>query len=209
MFKILFWLIILANYAAINLSVVDGFHQGDISLRFQERQAITFISALQLALTAMTAFFTYIIGRILYKSNMERLRDIRIWLISFFVFVFCTADEYFMLHEGVDSSVAKAFFGITKNPHMDGLALMIYGAIALVLFYKFKNEIFRYRQALWLFAVGGVFFAMTTVLDLNSVDQFKIIVEETAKLIAVAFIFLGHIKILIENVNILDHRFNP
>ena len=200
MFGIIFWIVILVNYAAVTYGVFDGVGFEEITFHFQEREAITFLSATQLMLTSFVAVFTYVFGRMLYKKDPARLKLIKFWIISAGVFLFCTLDEYFMAHEGLDGGIATAFFGITENPNLDGVTLSLYGIIGIVLFFKFKEEILRYKNAFLLFCVGGVLFLASITLDIKSEDQFRMILEESAKLFAVAFFFLGHISVLMENM---------
>lgn len=204
MFKKIFWIVILLNYFAINYCIFSGFGFEDVSFLFQEHQPITFISALQLALTSFVALFIYILGRMIYKKDAGHLKLIRIWAISAAVFAFAVIDEYFMLHEGIDGNIATAFFGITKNPHLDGLTLSLYGVVALFLFFRFKEEVLKYKEALLLFVIGGFFFLASITLDIKSTEQFRIILEESAKIIAVGFLFLGHVSILIEHLRKVD-----
>lgn len=200
MFKRIFWIVILLNYAAINYCVFSGPGFAEVSFLFQERQAITFISALELALTAFVALFIYILGRMVYAKNRKRLKLTRIWAISAAVFAFAVIDEYFMLHEGIDGDIATAFFGITENPHLDGVILGLYAVAALFLLFRFKGEVLRYKDAFLLFLIGGFFFLVSIALDIKSTEQFRIILEESAKLIAIGFLFLGHVLILIETL---------
>jgi hypothetical protein len=206
MFKRIFWIVVIVNYFAINYCVSSGAGLGDVSLLFQEHQPITFVSAFQLGLTALIALFIFILGRMLYKKEPGRLRLIKIWAISAAVFTFAVIDEYFMVHEGIDGGIATLFFGITENPHLDGVVLGLYGVGALFLFFSFREEIFRYKGALLLFLVGGVFFLVSIMLDIGSTEEFRIVMEESAKLIAVAFFLLGHVSILIEHLRKVDAR---
>ena len=204
MFKIIFWLVILLNCLAIVGSIFMGLDEGDISFFFQERQTATFLSALQLALISFMALLIYVLGRIIYKKEPGNLKLIRIWIISAAVFTFAVIDEYFMLHEGIDGNIATAFFGITENPHLDGLTLSLYGIVAIFLFFRFKEEILKYRQALLLFVIGGFFFLASITLDIKSTEKLRIVLEESAKLIAVGFLLLGHVSVLIEHLRKVD-----
>jgi len=168
---------------------------------FQERQAVTFISALQLALTACLAVFIFILGRLLYEKSKDRLRDVSVWAISAGIFIFCMIDEYFMLHEGIDGDIATAFFGITENPHLDGLTLSLYLVGALVVFLKFKKEILRHKEAFQIFCMGALFFLCSILLDLKSEAAFKIVLEESMKLFAVSCMFMGHASVLGDYIN--------
>ena len=152
--KACWWLIsgiILVNLISIIACIPLGISAGNISLFFQERQSITFLSALQLALISALSIFVYIIKQLLNKNNIRNLKMSKIWLISSFVFAFATADEYFMIHEGVDGGIFTFFFGITENPNLDGIVLGLYGVVALFIFFRFKEEILKYKHAIFLF----------------------------------------------------------
>lgn len=206
-FALIFWIVILINYTAINIALYLGVKAGNVALLFEECQPITFLSSLQLISISYLALFTYIIGRVLHSQDAYKTKQIKIWLFSAILFAFCTIDEYFMLHEGIDGDIATIFFGIKRNPHLDGLTLGIYLLIAGLLFLKFKEEILKYKDAVILFCVAGVFFIFSIALDLKSVDRFKIVLEETSKLVSVMLILLGHINIFIENVATFDRHF--
>ena len=208
MFRIIFWLVLLSNYFAINYCVFIGMQFEDVSFLFQENQAITFLSALQLAITSLLALLIYVLGKIIYKKNIERLKTIRVWILSSVIFAFSVLDEYFMIHEGVDGSIATLFFGIKENPHLDGLTLSLYGIVALIIFFRFRQEILRYKKAFRLFCVGAFFFLLTIALDIKSVDSFRVVLEESSKLIAVSFLLLGHIRVFMENLKSLDRQIN-
>jgi hypothetical protein len=169
---------------------------GDPSFFFQERQSITFLSALQLALSAFSAVIIYSIKRIISHKSFSWTDINNIWLIAFFVLGFATADEYFMIHEGIDGDILTWFFGITDNPHLDGLTLGLYGVGAIALFLKYRKELLAYPRALVLFSACGVFFCVSILLDLGSVDKVRIFLEESSKLIAVSFLFTGFLSIL-------------
>ena len=200
--------VILLNYMAINACVYMGQSFRDVSFLFQEREAITFLSALQLGFISIFSLFLYILKRILYKGNKANLKKCRIWLVSFIIFAFATADEYFMLHEGIDGDIATYLFGIKDNPHLDGFTLALYGVAALLLFLKFKDEILKYKGALVFFGIGGAFFLLSLLLDIGSIDQFQIILEESAKLLAVGFLFSGYITIFSDAVREIELRIN-
>ncbi|MCF7916728.1 MAG: hypothetical protein K9L61_03030 [Candidatus Omnitrophica bacterium] len=86
--KIILTLIVLIiiNFAIIFVSIKDGQGDNDPMYRFRERQAVTFISALTLGLTSLTALFIYLL-----KKKMQPLPErIGFWLFSaigFFTFV--------------------------------------------------------------------------------------------------------------------------
>ena len=199
---------LLVNYGAVYYCVFAGPGFGDVSFLFQERQAITFLSSLQLALISFVSMMTFIIGRIIYRDNKRPLKDINVWFASSIVFGFCVIDEYFMVHEGIDGGLATIFFGITKNLHLDGITLFIYLIGALIIFLKFKDEILRDKRAFLLFCVGAGLFLLSILLDIKSTDAFQIILEETAKLFAVTFMLLAHVSVFIGYVDKLDKIVN-
>ena len=125
MFKIIFWVVILINYGAINFCVFAGNYFKDVSFLFQERQAMTFISALQLALTSFVALSIYILGRIIYKKEKKRLGDIRVWGISAVVFAFFTLDEYFMMHRcnDADERTARCIYAHHRHHNRDDMTV--------------------------------------------------------------------------------------
>ena len=92
--------IIVLNFTAIIACVNMGAGMEDVSFLFQERQAITFLSALELAIMGLLSLFVYLIKRLLYEGDARNLRPIKIWLLGFVLFAFASADEYFMMHEG-------------------------------------------------------------------------------------------------------------
>jgi hypothetical protein len=51
----------------------------------------------------------------------------------------------------------------------------------------------RYRQAVRLFAAGGTFLVVTSLLDTGEATQPKIVLEESAKLLGVVSFLLGHL----------------
>ena len=206
MFNIIFLIIILFNYSVINFSVFIGTRFEYVSFFFQEREVVTFVSAVQLALTSCLAICVYAIGKVLYKKNASHLKEMKVWLVSALVFGFCALDEYFMMHEGIDGGIATIFLGKTDNPHLDGLTLAVYLVIALFVFLKFRKEILKHKRAFGLFCMGGFLFLLSIILDIKSINSFRIILEESAKLMAVAFFFLGHISVLSDYLEMLEKR---
>ena len=204
MFTGIFWLVIAVNYLFINYCVFVSRGLDDVSFYFQERQAITFLSAVQLALTSLLAIVIYTIGKVVYKKDTASLKQLGVWAVSAFVFLLCTFDEYFMLHEGIDGDIATIFFGTTANPHMDGLTLGLYLVAAIFVFLKFKDEVLRHKNAFILFCAGAFFFLVSISLDVKASSNFRIVLEESAKLTAVAFLFLGHVSVFMDYKDKLD-----
>lgn len=196
--------ILFLNLVAIIACVKMGLSFEDVSFLFQEREAITFLSALQLGFMSVLSVCIYAVKRSLHKENKNYLKLLKVWLISFILFAFATADEFFMIHEGIDGDIATFFFGMRENLHLDGITLALYGFVALFLFFKFKTEILKYKDAVKLFVIGGFFYLLSMALDLGSIDQFQIILEESSKLISIGFLFSGFVAIFSSVIKELD-----
>jgi hypothetical protein len=92
----------------------------------------------------------------------------------------------------MDSGVAR-LFGVKEDPKLDGVSTLAYGAATAGLCYWFRSEMLRYRQAVRLFAAGGTFLVVTSLLDTGEATQPKIVLEESAKLLGVVSFLLGHL----------------
>jgi len=193
--------IVLLNIIAIVLAIILGLQEKHISTFFQERQTVTFISAVQITLSSLFCLFIFLIKK---RVNLESTKKNIFWLINSLVFLLAAIDEYFMLHEGIDGDIATFFFGIKKNPHLDGLTLALYGVTACILFFKFKQEIKKMKQFLPVFYFGGFFFFLSITLDLKSTNEIQIILEESCKLIAVGLLFSGILSIFVEITKKID-----
>jgi hypothetical protein len=180
------------NLIAIVVAAADGVAGGEPALRFQERQAITYLSSNQLAASALLAWIVFLLRDRLRRRDAARDYAHWLWAVSAAGFFYLMLDETFQFHEGMDGSVAR-LFGAMEDPKLDGASTLAYGVAAAALCYWFRSEIFRYRQTIWLFAVGGVFLVVTSLLDSGEATQPKIVLEESAKLLGVVSFFLGHL----------------
>jgi hypothetical protein len=180
------------NLIAIVVAAADGVAKGEPALRFQERQAITYLSSNQLAATALLGWILFLLRDRLRRGDAARDPARWFWAVSAVGFFYLMLDESFQLHEGMDSGVAR-FFGVKEDPKLDGASTLAYGAAAAGLCYWFRSEIFRYRQTVRLFAAGGVFLVVTSLLNAGEATQPKIVLEESAKLLGVVSFFLGHL----------------
>src|SRR5262245_23127940 len=111
--KVLAVVFYVVNVVAIVASIVSGYRKGDVSMRFQEKQSITFLSANQLAMTAVFAAAVYLVRRHVSGSQS---RSVLFWLLSSIGFLFLMLDEGFQFHEGMDSRVFEVFAVGEKNP---------------------------------------------------------------------------------------------
>ena len=94
-FVIFLVIAIIFNVIVIAVSIKSGIGRRDIMLRFNERHAVTFLSALMLGLTSLTSFIIYIIH---VKAGFKK-SDYLFWLVSAAGFLYLCLDEYFMMHE--------------------------------------------------------------------------------------------------------------
>lgn len=181
---------IAANVAAILASVISGQAMGQLAFRFEEKQAITFLSSNQLGATALVAWLVFILRQQLTPS--EARAGAGFWAFSGMGFLYLMADESFQLHEGMDSAVYRLFGG-QGDPVVDGAATAAYGLLAAALCYRYRREITRYPATLAFFLAGGLFLAATSVLNAGETTQVRIVIEETAKLLGVVCFLLGHL----------------
>ena len=180
------------NLIAIVAAVMEGMSKGEPALRFQERQAITYLSSNQLAATALLGWIVFVLSDRLGRADAPRDRAHWFWAVSAVGFFYLMLDETFQIHEGMDSGVAR-LFGVIEDPKIDGASTLAYGVAAAALCYWFRSEIFRYRQSVRLFVAGGVFLVITSLLNAGEATQPKIVLEESAKLLGVVSFFLGHL----------------
>lgn len=183
------------NLLAVIAAIVSGHAQGNLAYRFEEKQAITFISSNQLAVTAVVAWIVYLLRDRLGGAREEGSGDHRFWLLSAAGFVYLMLDESFQFHEGMDTAVVRLFGGQT-DPLLDGAATLAYGIIAAAACYRFRREIVRNRATVRLFLLGSVFLFLTSVLNAGEASAGQIVLEEVAKLMGVVSFLLGHLAAL-------------
>lgn len=181
------------NLIAIIAAAISGHLRGQLAFRFEEKQAITFISSNQLGATALLAWIVFLLRDRLQDAAGIGRRMHYFWGISAAGFLYLMIDESFQLHEGMDTAVFR-LFGSTTDPMIDGAATLAYGLLAASVCYHFRSEITRYGQTLRLFLLGGVFLVLTSVLNAGEPTQLKIVLEETAKLLGVVSFLLGHLS---------------
>lgn len=186
----------LVNLTAIIFGVASGYHRGRLAYRFEEKQAITYFSSNQLAVTAFVGWMTYLVRRKLLRNGPAQRRSNLFWAISALGFFYLMLDESFQIHEGMDKSFA-GFMGARGDPMLDGVVTGAYGLVAAAICYYFRAEILRYRGAVKFFCLGGVFLFITSVLDLGEETALQIVFEESAKLLGVASFLVGHLAALV------------
>ncbi|MQA91811.1 MAG: hypothetical protein GEU90_16575 [Gemmatimonas sp.] len=182
------------NIVAIVAAIISGYEMGALTHRFEERQAITFLSSNQLAATAIVAWIIFLLARSLRTTKPSR-RQASFWAFSAFGFLYLMLDEAFQFHEGMDTTFFR-LFGVETDPMLDGAPTAIYGVLAAALCYYFRREITRYSATLSFFLLGGFFLAVTSFLNLGMATTVQIVVEECAKLLGVVSFLLGHLAAL-------------
>jgi hypothetical protein len=178
------------NLVAIVSSIASGQRKGDIALRFQEKQSITFFSSNQLAMTALLAAAIYLLHRHVLR---RRAGSASFWLLSSIGFSYLMLDESFQFHEGMDSRVVELVAAGSENPRLDGLSTAFYGLGALAVCWFFRAEILRFPPTVVLFAIGAVFLAATSALNFGDAPAWQVVAEESCKLLGVCSFLLGHL----------------
>lgn len=181
----------IVNLIAIGSSVISGYSLGNVALRFEEKQAITFFSSNQLGATSLLAWLIYVLRTRLLRGGRAARGTPAFWLISALGFFYLMIDESFQIHEGMDTGLFR-MFGHHENVMLDGVATAFYGVAAAAVCYYHRTEILRYRSTLAFFCLGGFFLAVTSVLNIGETTKAKIVVEESMKLLGVVSFLVGH-----------------
>jgi hypothetical protein len=191
------------NVTAIVAGIMSGHRKGDVALRFQEKQSITYFSSNQLAMTALLSAAIFLLGRHVLGA---RDRSTIFWLLSSLAYFYLMLDESFQFHEGMDSRVVDLVAPGAKNPRLDGLSTAFYGLGALVVSWMFRIEILRFRQTLLFFCVGGFFLAATSALNFGDAAAWRVVAEESCKLLGVCSFFLGYLAAFLGTVSEVRER---
>jgi hypothetical protein len=194
------------NLAAIAAGISSGYRKGNLALRFEEKQSITFFSSNQLAMTALLGLVVYLLRR---RTLGVEPRSVRFWLVSAAAFFWLMLDESFQFHEGMDSRILELVVPDAKNPRLDGLSTGLYGLGALGVCWLFRDEIMRFRQALPFFCAGGVFLAVTSAVNFGNAAPWRVVLEESAKLLGVASFLLAYVIAFRASLPDVEHRGRP
>ncbi|MFO8052884.1 MAG: hypothetical protein R6U54_02850 [Candidatus Omnitrophota bacterium] len=187
---ITFIVLIVINFAIIFSSIKSGQADGDPMYRFQERQAVTFISALTLSLTSLTALFIYLL-----KKKIQPLSErIGFWLFSAIGFFYLCMDEYFMAHEGIDEWIASLLGYNLGDLCLDNFVIAFFGIIALSLCLYFRKVIFKNKTMLPFLAIGGLGLIGTVIFhSFEKINVYYEVAEESFKLIGVTSFFSAYL----------------
>jgi len=194
-------IVLLINCIVIFSSVKSGIDKGDMMLRFHERQAITFLSALMLGLTSLVNLIMYLLKKKIFplaKSNW-------FWLLASVGFLYLCMDEYFMAHEGMDEIVGALFAKDIKYLNLDNLVIAFFGLVALGICLYFRKEILRHRRILPFLAFGSLGLIGTVVLhSFEGVNIIFEVMEESFKIIGVSFFFSGFLTVMVSFIRTLS-----
>ncbi len=185
------------------LAVKDGLRQGDIMLRFRERQTLTFVSALFLGFTSLTSLVIYL----LKKQVKDFSQKYNFWLVSSIGFFYLTIDEYFMAHEGLDEGLASLFGKDIKHLNLDNLVIAGFGLLALFICLYFKKEIFLHKEMPIFLGLGSLGLLGTIVFhSFERVNVVWEVVEEACKLLGVCFFFVAFFLALLSVIKQIPSR---
>ncbi|MEX2572073.1 MAG: hypothetical protein WD737_12300 [Gemmatimonadota bacterium] len=182
------------NIFAIIAAIISGYNMDSLTHRFEERQAITSISAIQLGATALVSWIVYLLRRTFALNGGKGGGNI-FWLISAAGFLYLMLDETFQFHEGMDTTVAR-LIGVGTDPMLDGVPTALYGLAAAALCIRYRREVTRYPGMLLFYLLGGFFLAITSVLNAGLASSVQIVIEESAKLLGVVSFFAAHLTAL-------------
>lgn len=194
------------NLVAIVAGLVSGHRKGNLALRFEEKQSITFFSSNQLAATALLGALIYILRR---RALSCRPASAWFWLLSAAGFFYLMLDESFQFHEGMDSRVIELVIPDARNPRLDGLSTAFYGLGALAVCWLARGEITRFSQAFVFFCIGGVFLAATSALNFGDAPPWRVALEESCKLLGVASFFLAYLMAFLGSLAEVEARTRP
>jgi len=197
--------VLILNAIVISSCVRSGQRKGDIMLRFRERQAVTFLSALMLGIISMISLVIYFLKKKLIPPDKGR----RFWLFSSIGFFYLCMDEYFMAHEGMDEAIGSLFGKYIKDWNLDGVVLAVFGLIALGICLYFRRELLKHKQILPFLLLGGICLAGTVVFHiLERIDIILEVVEESFKIVGVSFFFAGFFTVLTSFLKRLSIQYN-
>ncbi len=154
---------------------------------FEEGGVITALSSVMLGWTSGLAFACFIL------SPRWTLRTGGFWLLLAAGLAALSIDEIAQIHERLGSIFSSQIGQQEKSKLMNDLVVAGYGVVAAIGFFVFYREISSYRRFLVLVVCGFLFYVFHTVIDTVIVvkTSWHIIMEESAKLFAVAFFSLG------------------
>jgi uncharacterized membrane protein YsdA (DUF1294 family) len=188
---------ILLNIIICLVAALAGHKKHDAYHYFQERMAMTFISALLLGLTSLCAFTLSYVRKqaALAKSRLD------FWLISSVGFFYLMIDEYFMLHEGMDTPLLKLFGENSQVVNLEGLIFAVMAIFGITIAVKCRREITERKDFVVFCVLATVCLAGMILFDLLNQDNPVIkVIEETFKLTGVTFFFTAYFSAMLSQI---------
>ena len=191
---IIITIVLIVNLIVIFSCVKSGIDKGDMMLRFHERQAVTFLSALMLGAISLICLIFYKLKKKTESTDSGRW----FWLFSAIGFLYLCMDEYFMAHEGMDEAVGALFGKDVKDLNLDNLVIAFFGLVALGVCLKFRKEIGKHKDLFPFLTFGAIGLAGAVIF--HSYERLNIVwevVEESFKIVGVSFFFAGFLNSLL------------
>jgi hypothetical protein len=168
----------------IAILVWHGVHgHGNPAWHFYEARAGTYYSGI---LLVASAGLSLAIARRLAGRALARF-----WLVAGVGFLFLTADELTLIHEGVDKWIHARLGWPADDPitdHIDDAIMVLYGIVALVWAFRYRETLLRLRWATRLLSTAFVAFLVMESLDVVDVSK---TLEEAVKVMSEALIVVG------------------
>ena len=129
------------------------------------------------------------------------------WAILSFGFVYLAIDELMMIHENT-GYIIERYFPIQYFRNWNDVIVIIYGLIALLIIAFILPAIIRFKWIIEMFYIGFLLYGIHTITDtINEPStDFSIIIEESAKLFSVSFLFLGTFIGFIGSLKLMTSR---
>lgn len=162
-----------------------------------ESGIITDLSAISLAIASAGAGICFFI-----RCDVED-RQRFFWLLACLGFFFFAFDELFGFHERFDQKLVESSIGEAKSfRNWNDLVVIVYGLVALPVFFYFLPEILRLPRVAELLTAAFCFYVLHTLIDSTQVEgNVSIILEESCKLFASCFFALTMVVAALTMIN--------
>lgn len=161
--------ILLLESVILTIAVLLGITKENPSLYFKEGQFVTWLSSIQLLITAIVAWNIFKIRR--KQSRVIGWKEPYIlWGIIAAGFLYLALDEAVRIHEGLDK-LTHLIFNIEEtavSDRLDDVILGAYGLIGIGVLYWYKDEFKKFRAAFPLFVTGFILMFIMVELDIIS-----------------------------------------
>jgi hypothetical protein len=178
------FILLVFSAAAVAVLVWLGHAWHDDTHRFfRERKVGTYLSALNLAATAVISA--------LIARAVRPARFARFWWVAAVGFVWLAADDLLVLHERIDRAT-HALLGLDPDhpitDRLDDLIVAGYGALALALAWAYRTDLVRLRWMVRILTLAFALFAAMVVVDILHLSK---TVEDVLKVLSGTLIVVG------------------